>query len=173
MKIVKPLIISNLILIFALSIAGQNKSVGSVGTWTSNKVSRARGDINSEFKEIRIAKHNGFDRFTVEFGGGLPNWEISYIKPPIPFSESGERLKIDGKAFVVVAFSVVPYPDSPPENIVLEFSKEKLKLPIINEIKNSDWFEGYLSFAVGLKEKRLYRVRELSKPTRLVIDFKH
>lgn len=168
------LIAINLLLIFALGIAGQDKSAGSLGIWTSKKISRiAGGDINSEFKEIRAAKQNGFDRFTVEFKGDLPNWEVGYVKAPIPFSESGEHLKIDGKAFVVVAFSVVPYPDSPPEKFVLEFPAEKLKLLVINEIKNSDWFEGYLSFAVGLKEKKLYRVRELSKPARLVIDFKH
>jgi hypothetical protein len=45
-------------------------------------------------------------------------------------------------------------------------------MPVIQEIKNSDFFEGYLAFAVGLKARTVYRVRQLSNPARLVIDFK-
>jgi hypothetical protein len=43
----------------------------------------------------------------------------------------------------------------------------------VRDIKTVDWFENFFSFAVGLKAKKAFRVRELSNPTRLVIDFKH
>lgn len=42
-----------------------------------------------------------------------------------------------------------------------EVSINETKIQIVNKIKNSDWFEGILSFAVGLKAKTLYRVQEL------------
>jgi hypothetical protein len=110
---------------------------------------------------------------TVEFKGDLPNWNLKFSKPAIPLSETDEFVKIDGQAFVAIQFSLVPYPEESPPDFVLDFPKEKLKLSVINEIKNSEFFEGYLSFAVGFKSKTLYRERELRNPSRLLIDFKN
>lgn len=81
-------------------------------------------------------------------------------------------MKISGKAFVEVTFYSVPYHDAPPSEYKLNYPKEELKMPVIQEIKNSDWFEGGLAFAIGLKAKKLYRVQEFSNPTRLAVDFK-
>ncbi len=46
-------------------------------------------------------------------------------------------------------------------------------MQIVNKIKNSDRFVVWLSFMVGLNAKTLYRVQELTDPSRLVINLKH
>ncbi|HEX8251111.1 MAG TPA: hypothetical protein VF599_23255 [Pyrinomonadaceae bacterium] len=146
---------------------------GIVNGWTNKPVSRGKKYENTEFVKVKVGKHSGYDRVVFEFKYDLPNYTVNYVEPPIWLGESGEKVKISGKAFVEVAFYAVPIPengDFPDE--LLEFPKEKLSLPIVNEIKMSNWWEGVLSLAVGLKAKKLYRVSELSDPARLVVDFK-
>lgn len=154
------------------TVAAQFENKGSLNAWTNKVVSREKQYESVEFVKMKVGKHQGYDRVVFEFKRDLPNYQVNYVKPPIPFSETEEYVKISGKAFVVVSFSLVPYPDAPPENYKLEFPRKELKMPVIQEIKNSDWFEGSLAFAIGLKAKKLYRVQELSNPARLVVDFK-
>jgi hypothetical protein len=156
----------------ASNAAAQYENKGSLNAWTNKVVSRAKKYDEIEFVKMKVGKNQGFDRVVFEFKRDLPNYEVNYVKPPIPFSETDEYVKISGKAFVEVSFSLVPYPDDPPEKYKLEFLAKELKMPVVQEIKNSDWFEGSLAFAIGLKARKLYRVQELSNPARLVVDFK-
>ena len=48
----------------------------------------------------------------------------------------------------------------------------KLNFLIIQQIFGGV-FEGIQNFLIGIKAKKPFRVRELSNPVRLVIDFKH
>lgn len=169
----KLFVLGFLLSVFLVSTAeAQYENKGSLKTWTTRTVSRAKKYETVEFVKMKVGKNQGYDRVVFEFKGDLPNYEVNYVKPPIPFSETNEYVKIKGKAFVEVSFSLVPYPDAPPENYKLQFLEKELKMPVIQEIKNSDWFEGSLAFAIGLRAKKLYRVEELSNPARLVVDFK-
>lgn len=174
MKNYQKLIVFSFLLpvLLVSTAAAQYGNKGSLNTWTNKVVSRTKQYETVEFVKINVGKHQGYDRVVFQFKDELPNYEVNYVKPPIPFSETEEYVKISGKAFVEVSFSLVPYPDAPPENYKLEFPQKELKMPVIQEIKNSDWFEGSLAFAIGLKAKKLYRVQELSNPSRLVLDFK-
>jgi hypothetical protein len=176
MKIYRGLFIVSFLLSIAFTVpaaAQLYENKGSVNAWTNKPVSRGKKYENTGFVQVKVGKHTGYDRVVFEFKGDLPNYTVNYVKPPIWLGESGEKVKISGKAFVEVSFYAVGTPESgdfPDE--LLEFPKEKLNLPIVNEIKMSNWWEGVLSLAVGLKAKKLYRVRELSNPARLVVDFK-
>ncbi|HEX9960386.1 MAG TPA: hypothetical protein VGB00_05610 [Pyrinomonadaceae bacterium] len=176
MKIYQRLVIVSFLLsiVFTVAAAAQiYENKGSVNVWTSKPVSRGKKYENTKFVQLKVGKHSGYDRVVFEFKGDLPNYTVNYVKPPIWLGESGEKVKISGKAFVEVSFYAVGTPengDFPDE--LLEFPKEKLNMPVVNEIKMSNWWEGVLSLAVGLKAKKLYRVQELSNPARLVVDFK-
>jgi hypothetical protein len=127
---------------------------------------------SASFREMRVAKQKGFDRVVFEFAENVPNYNVHFEKPPIT-NYGGDDLKMSGKAFVVVQFHLVSYPeDADTSKIVLEIPRNKLSVPVVTEIKNSEWFEGYLSFAIGLKRRTPFRVQQLSNPARLVIDFK-
>jgi hypothetical protein len=174
MKNYQKLIVFGFLLTVSLvsTAAAQYENKGSLNAWTSKVVSRPKQQGELGFVKIKVGKNQGFDRVVFEFKGDLPSYEVNYVKPPIPFSETDEFVKISGKAFVEVSFNTVPYPDDSPENYKLEFLARELKMPVVQEIKNSDWFEGSLAFAIGLKAKKLYRVQELSNPARLAVDFK-
>jgi hypothetical protein len=65
----------------------------------------------------------------------------------------------------------LPYPDSPDDDAAIP--KGNLKLAVLREIKEIEWFEGDRLFGIGLNKRALFRVQELTNPYRLVIDIKH
>jgi hypothetical protein len=146
-------------------------AVGKLNVWTTAPVER-NNNSSSSYRGMRVAKQKGFDRVVFEFDGEMPNYNVNFEKPPIT-NYGGDDLKMSGKAFVVVQFHMVPYPeDADVSKLVLEIPGNKLNVPLVTEIKNSEWFEGYLSFAIGLRMRKPFRVQQLSNPSRLVIDFK-
>jgi hypothetical protein len=48
-----------------------------------------------------------------------------------------------------------------------------LGLPVLLEIKEIDFSEGVMAFALGLRGRRAFRVQTLTNPARLVVDIKH
>lgn len=162
-----------LLMLSSPSVLAQSaNATGKLNVWTTASVER-NDNPSSSFREMRVAKQKAFDRVVFEFAGEVPNYNVHFEKPPIT-NYGGEDLKMSGKAFVVVQFHMVSYPENADTSkIVFDIPKNKLRVPIVTEIKNSEWFEGYLSFAIGLRMRKPFRVQQLSNPARLVIDFKH
>jgi hypothetical protein len=152
---------------------------GKLNAWTQGSVSRIgileREQDPTQFVKLKVGKNKGFDRVVFEFkNNNLPSFHLEYAKPPFEMQD-GPALKVSGKAFVSIQFEGVPYPEGRTySHKELEIPKAQIDLPIVSEIKNSEFFdEGYLSFVIGLKERKIYRVQQLSNPARLVIDFKY
>lgn len=173
-----------IIILLSNSFFAQTENLGELNVWTEKKVARAKinepNHQNIGFRGVRVAKRKDFDSVIFEFKGKIPNWEIESGKSPVLLIESGTYTKIAGKALVRVNFfpvsqdSELPYQDDKAmSNSVLQISPQKLKLFFVKEIINTVWVNYELGFAVGLRTKALYRVRELSNPWRLLIDFKH
>jgi len=51
--------------------------------------------------------------------------------------------------------------------------KGKLNLPAVAQIDDRELFEGFYDFLIGVNGRKLFRVTELTNPSRLVIDFKY
>lgn len=180
------IIISIFIIFFSLiafvsTISAQNKSVGKLNVWTTNKVaSREKFDeILPTSYQMRVSKNMGFDRIVFEFAEKeVPEYIVYYSKPPISIApshlenpkkpNSSEIIKVKGQAFVMIVFAL----GFAGKDVGNQISGEH-NLTILQDIKSVDWFENFFTFAVGLKIKQRFRVQELSNPTRLVIDFKH
>jgi len=161
-----------LISIFTSTVFAQWKDSGKLNAWTSNTISRQNENSKETpyLKEVRVAKNKGFDRVVFEFIGDIPRYQIEYIKPPIT-GTADEEIKVSGKYFVSVDLQLLPYPDDEKLGNA-KIPKGKLNFPAISEVREIEWFEGYRPFAIGLKAKKLFRVQQLTNPTRLVIDFK-
>ena len=150
---------------------------GKLNVWTDKSISRVgfeddKQELN-QFVKIKTGKNDGFDRVVFEFKKNLPGYHLEYQNPPFEL-EDGKTLKVSGKAFVSIQFSLVPYSETDDFKVEsLEVLKPTINLPVIREIRNSEFFEGYLSFVIGLKDRKLFRVQQLSNPARLVIDFKN
>jgi hypothetical protein len=184
---IKALIFSSkvLLLLFVLVIcinnAAAQNSVGKLGTWTFKRVSSREkyDEVLPVSYKMRTSRHKNFDRIVFEFDErDVPEYTVYYKNAPILIDRSHienpakptkeETINVKGKAFVIIDFALgfagidVRSP-----------SMGEQDLPVVRDIKTVDWFENFFSFAVGLKAKKAFRVRELSNPTRLVIDFKH
>lgn len=146
-------------------------SEGRLNVWTTKRV--LREDFGGgDFLRMRVGKQKGFDRVVFEMNGTLPKWYVNYEKPP--FETYGDQyVKLRGKAFVHVSLYMVQYSDEDRKaNERLERQQNRMKWPVIREVKTSSFFEGEIEYLIGLSKRTPFRVLALSNPTRLVIDFK-
>jgi hypothetical protein len=160
--------------------AGQSKAgeyydqVGRLNVWTTEEVLRRKYGQFPEFLTMRFGKHRGFDRVVFEVKGDLIGYMVTFGQPPFQ-AEAGENtVKVRGRAFVEISLYPVRSSDENIEaNNNLAIQQNRLKMPLIREVKPVEWFEGELRYVFGLKRRTPFRVQTLSNPTRLVVDFKH
>ena len=167
-----------LVLFVLLSVPAQIDNVGTFNTWTTNPFSRAHNSSNqaSYIKVVRAAKQTGFDRVVYEFEGPFPNYRIEYLNGRLYDTEAGrQHIRQAGNVFLQINFFVIPTDDEQ-----LKFTNAKnfvprgrLRMPSLQSVKDKVLFEGYYDFLMGVSSRKLYRVTELSNPSRLVIDFQH
>lgn len=118
--------------------------------------------------DVRVAEHEGFDRFVLEFeGDGEPGWRIAYVEEAVR-DGSGEPIDLDSDALLqVVATHTMPddmtgYYDGPRE---IDPDGE-----VIDEVYLDGTFEGYTTAYLGLDDVEVFRVFALTEPSRLVVD---
>ena len=157
----------------AASVSAQWNDAGKFNTWTYATFSRAANYEQPIYlKSVRVAKNKGYDRLVFEFTGGLPRYLIEYVKSG-SFENTAETFtKVGGKAFLDINLQTLPYPENEHAKDA-EIPKGNQHLPVFNEIKEIEWFEGVRDFGVGLNARKAFRVQELTDPYRLVIDFKN
>ncbi len=156
-------IFSVLVLLLSVSTVIAQKNKGKLNTWTTELVQRNYDDSAGCLSNIRVAKNKGFDRLVFEFNSGINNYTIYYL--PSNKDNEGAKITIAGKVFMNIDLYGTPCESQ-------NYPEGKLKLPVIQQIRGGV-FEGIQNFVIGVKAEKLFRVQELSNPTRLVIDFKH
>ena len=123
-------------------------------------------------KEIRTGKHASFDRAVFEFhGDSIPSYKIEYVKRAVSCG-SGESVEIGGKGFLLVQLTPAQAHTEQGTATIAERNRV-LNLPALKELKVICDFEADVQALLGLNAATRYRVLELSKPARLVIDLKH
>ena len=127
-------------------------------------------------RNVRVGRHQNFDRVVFEFSGSMPNYRVEYLRSRFYEDESGtHRIKIAGNVFMQVNLSVIPMDE---EQMRLREQKNfmptgRQKLRSLWELDETGLFEGYYDLLLGLSARKSYRVSELSDPLRLVIDFRN
>jgi hypothetical protein len=124
-------------------------------------------------REVRTARHPGFDRVTFEFSGDrLPGYKVAYLAGPAYDCGAGEPKEVAGSAVLEV--------DLRPANAHTEegqptipFRERPLDLPVLKEIERTCDFEAVVTWALGVAGPKRFRVMELSGPPRLAIDVEH
>jgi hypothetical protein len=124
-------------------------------------------------REIRTARHPGFDRVTFEFTGDrLPGYKVAYLAGPAHDCGSGEPKEAAGSAVLEV--------DLRPANAHTEegqptipFRERPLDFPVLKEIERTCDFEAVVTWALGVTGPKRFRVIELSGPPRLAVDVEH
>jgi hypothetical protein len=139
-----------------------------LNTWTTGRVSRVDA-IDGQFRIARVARHDAFDRVVFEFADGVPSFSVRYVSAPV-YEGTNAPVEISGTVAIEVTFHFY-YGEN--TDIYQGYPKGKLDLPVLREIKDTDGFEGVMTFVLGLQGRHEFRVSTLSKPARLVVDIKH
>ena len=116
----------------------------------------------------RMAEQTGYDRFVLQFDAIVPTFTVKrQAKPVFQQGASGQTLTLLGTAGVLVqvhsATGATTF--TGPTDIVHPSFK------VLNEARQTEDFEGYVSWGLGLSAPACMRVFTLADPARLVVDF--
>jgi hypothetical protein len=120
----------------------------------------------SSVSSVRIGRHDGYDRFVIEFSGGVPTYTVTrQSSATFTRSPKGDQVALDGSAGVVIVVHSISnwstYTDP---------TAFKPGFACIREAQLTENFEGYQSWALGINGTPALRVFTLTAPNRLVVD---
>jgi hypothetical protein len=124
--------------------------------------------------DVRVARHNGFDRIVLEFQGDPPGYTVEYTNPPITEDASGEEVELEGSAFLRIRMepaSGVEISGEQPRQTYTGPSRFKpADAAVVEEVVRTGDFEAVLSWVAGLDRRVPFALAALRQPGRLVID---
>ncbi|NLG54813.1 MAG: hypothetical protein GX542_04065 [Rhodococcus sp.] len=125
--------------------------------------------------DIRVGRHDGFDRVVYELDGtGTPGWSVGYV-PSAVQDGSGNPVDVSGEGFLEVRILGVGYPfDTGIENFAGPFPVPGVPGGSVVEVSSILIFEGQAQSYIGTaKANQNYRISELQDPPRVIIDVEH
>ena len=117
----------------------------------------------------RAGEQGGYDRFVLQFDPVVPSYTVKrQAKPEFPLGASGQTVTLSGTAGVLVtvhsATGATTFTGSM-DLIHPEFQ-------VLKEARQTQDFEGYVSWGLGLSRPACMRVFTLTDPARLVVDLR-
>lgn len=122
--------------------------------------------------DVRIGRHDGFDRVVYEMGGtGTPGWTVQYVDEAVQ-DGSGEVIELAGDGTLQVLISGSAYPmDSGAEPFESDGPVTGAGTVNVTEARGWSVFEGITDAFVGLESAgHPFRVYLLESPVRVVVD---
>jgi len=130
----------------------------------------ASADARVTVTDIRIGRHEGFDRVVFEVGGtGTPGWDVRYVDAASS-QGSGAEIAVDGSAILQVTLTGAGYPF---DTGVEEFSGGPVSsgdAEVVTEVVFDATFEGTTVAFVGARAEAPFRVYLLDGPPRVVLE---
>jgi hypothetical protein len=136
-------------------------------------VTVAKTTDRAQITDVRVGTHDGYDRITFQFSGGMPQTVVEGVLPPFFADPSGLQIDVAGTAFLKVTLNGgtrftpdggLSYPGS------INF---KPGFPRLVQLREGGDFEAVSNWYIGLNGGACYRVLALTSPARLVIDIEH
>jgi hypothetical protein len=149
------------------------------GAGTEPVVGDPAGSTIALVVRVAIGRHEGYDRVVFQFRNAVPGYRVEYVEPPLREDGSGNRVAVEGGAFVVVRMEPASGFDlSVPEGELVYKGPRRLSgadagTSVVREVVRTGDFEAVLSWAVGLSDRVDFRVTTLQDPPRLVVDFRN
>jgi hypothetical protein len=121
---------------------------------------------DSTVADVRVGQHEGYDRFVIEFGAGVPNYIVTRQQSTtFTRSPKGDQVTLEGSAGVlIVVHSVnnwIGYPGP---------TAFRPQYPYLRQALQVENYEGYQQWALGIQGTACLRVFTLASPSRLVVD---
>ncbi|RLP94515.1 hypothetical protein EAD89_03990 [Micromonospora sp. BL4] len=147
-------------------------------TWGSGE--KSAGALSSApLVDVRTGRHDCYDRVVFEFAGPVDGYAVGYGET---WTE-GEGLALSpytaGGALLRVSLRAPAYDDSHVGTVpyrVGEHAANLLRYPTLRDVVFGGSFEGYTTFAVGVRARLPFRTFVLAGPgghSRIVLDVAH
>ena len=116
----------------------------------------------------RVAPQAGYDRFVLQFDSAVPTYTVKRQASPVfPAGASGQTLTLSGTSGVLVRVHSATGANTFTGSTDLTHAE----YPVLKEARQTEDFEGYVSWGLGLSKAACLRTFTLAGPDRLVVDF--
>ena len=153
---------------------GTTTTSGLEGASTQPAVLKSTDADVALLTDVRAARHEGYDRVVFEFRNVAPGYDVRYVERPVRADGSGEEVPVDGGAVLLVRMEPALDADLTQESAPRTYLGPQRFTPadaaVVAELVRTGGFEAVLTWAVGVDEKRPFRVTRLDGPPRIVID---
>jgi len=142
---------------------------GTVGTTEQ----RFAGQDAALLLDVRTGMHPGFDRIVFVFAGEtLPGYALEYVDRPVRNCGEGRVVPVAGEAWLRIRLTPArAHTDAGQPTVAPR--ERRPALPVLREAEMTCDFEAEVAWVLGLAAPNPYRVRELRRPTRLIVDVRH
>jgi hypothetical protein len=115
---------------------------------------------------VSVEQDAGFDRFVIEFGGGIRNYGVAGTQSAtFTRSPKGDQVTLEGNAGVDITIHTVTNWGASPGPKAFHPQYSYLREAVLIQD-----YEGYQTWALGIKGTPCLRVVTLASPSRLVVD---
>ncbi|MGF7121015.1 MULTISPECIES: AMIN-like domain-containing (lipo)protein [unclassified Rhodococcus (in: high G+C Gram-positive bacteria)] len=156
-------------------LAAADGTMTDAPTEVAPQTGQASPDAALTITDMRVGRHDGFDRVVYEFGGvGTPGWQAEIVSTANQ-QGSGKPLAVAGQGILQVLIEgSTMQPQSGVEPYAGPNPLEVGSGGVVTEVRDAGVFEGRAQTLIGLSQRDVgYRVYTLSDPTRLVVDIAH
>jgi len=116
----------------------------------------------------RVAPQTGYDRFVLQFDATVPSYTAKRQASPVFASgASGQTLTLSGTSGVLVRVHSATGANTFTGSTDITHGE----YPVLKEARQTEDFEGYVSWGLGLGKAACMRTFTLADPARLVVDF--
>jgi hypothetical protein len=124
--------------------------------------------------DVRVGRHDGFDRVVLELGGeGTPGWDVRYVDEASS-QGSGDPVEVAGDAVLQLTVTGAGYPyDTGVEEFSTSGTVSAPDTEAVTEVAFDGTYEGTTVAFVGVQDRAPFRVYLLEGPTRLVLEVAH
>ncbi|MHB8589973.1 MAG: AMIN-like domain-containing (lipo)protein [Candidatus Dormibacteraceae bacterium] len=116
----------------------------------------------------RVAEQPGYDRFVLQFDSAVPSYTVKRQASPVfPYGASGQTITLSGTSGVLVDVQSATAANTFTGSTDLTHGEYL----VLKEARQTQDFEGHLSWGLGLGKPACLRAFTLADPARLVVDF--
>ncbi len=134
----------------------------------------AAGDLDAValLTDVEVAGGEGVDRVIFTFDAGIPGYDVAYIDPPVRQAGSGDRVEVQGAAFLEIRFEPASGVDlgGTLEPTYTGPSEVRGDTAVVTEVVRTGDFEANLTWVVGVEEKVPFRVTTDAAGGQVVVE---
>jgi hypothetical protein len=129
--------------------------------------------VTSNYNDVRIGAHDGYDRVVFEFIEGTPELTLDRDEPPFHQDGSGFEIAVDGSSFLRLTMRGATKLQADGTNSYEGPTNFQPGLSqLVHLIEGGD-FEAQSTWYFGLNAEACVRLMLLEGPDRIVIDIQH